>query len=148
MCFFHRRLRELSVSDCKIEIISFDGKDAGNLFTSLKKLNISSNRLACWIDIAELRFLSQLTDLNLKGNPILTGGGDYAASFNQVLGRLSGLTKLNGELVTEAMYQEAEKYYVKIAFRESTRKGQEKDFAASHPRFNDLLQSQYFFRMQ
>jgi hypothetical protein len=139
--FLHHRLRELSVSDCKIEIISFDGKDAGKLFPSLKKLNISSNKLTCWIDVSELRFLTQITDLNLKGNPVIAGAADYAASFNQVLGRLSGLTKLNGEQVTEAMYQEAEKYYVKIAFRESVRKGPGKEFDSSHPRFNELLQS-------
>lgn len=137
------RLRELSVSECKIEIISFEGMDAGCLFTSLKKLNLSHNLMDSWIDVAELRQLSALNDLNLKGNPVITGGADYAASFNLVLGRLSGLVKLNGELVSEEMYREAEKYYVKVAFRESTRQGSEKEFEASHPRFKDLLQSEF-----
>lgn len=131
------------MSDCKIEIISFEGKYAGSLFPSLTKLNVSSNRMDSWIDIAELRHLNRLNDLNLKGNPVVSSGDDYAASFNLVLGRLSGLQKLNGELVTEAMYKEAEKYYVRVAFRESTRTGPGKEFDASHPRFGDLLQSQF-----
>lgn len=117
--------------------------DAGCMFTSLKKLNVSHNRLDSWIDVAELRHLKALSDLNLKGNPVITGGADYAASFNLVLGRLSGLVKLNGEVVTEEMYREAEKYYVKVAFKESTRKGSEQEFEASHPRFKDLMQSQF-----
>lgn len=141
--FAAHSLRELSISECKIEIISFEEMDTGCLFTSLKKLNVSHNLLDSWIDVAELRHLTALNDLNLKGNPILTTGADYAASFNLVLGRLSGLVKLNGELVSEEMYREAEKYYVKVAFKDSTRQGSEKEFEASHPRLKDLLQSEF-----
>lgn len=135
------RLRELNVSECQIELISMEGKSG--LFPSLKKLNLSSNKVDSWIDVAELRHLRSLNDLNLKGNPVIAGVADYAASFNLVLGRLSGLVKLNGELVSEMMYREAEKYYVKVACKESTKASPGKEFEAAHPRLKDLLQSEF-----
>lgn len=127
-------------------MVSFD--DAGDsdatrdhIFPALKKLNLSGNELDSWIDVSELRRLTGLQEVNLKGNPLITRHTDYASTFNQVLGRLSGLVKLNGEQVTEEMYREAEKYYLKLAFKESMQRDSEKDFAALHPRFRDLLQS-------
>lgn len=130
-------------------MVSFDGagdSDAGRqgepIFAALKKLNLSGNQLDSWIDVSELRRLTGLQEVNLKGNPLITRHTDYASVFNQVLGRLSGLVKLNGEQVTEEMYREAEKYYLKLAFKDSRRHDTEKDFAALHPRFRDLLQSE------
>ena len=113
------------------------------MFASLKKLNVSHNRVESWIDVAELRQLRALDDLNLKGNPVIAGVADYATSFNLVLGRLTGLVKLNGEVVSEEMYREAEKYYFKVAFKESTKCSPGKEFHASHPRFKDLLQGEF-----
>ena len=108
------------------------------LFARLEKLNLSRNQLQSWVDVAELRRLPALQDLNLKGNPIFASCTDYAAAFNLVLGRVPRLLKLNGEQVTEDLYHEAEKYYVKVAFKESRLK--DPDFEAANPRFQQLLQ--------
>ena len=122
-------------------MIAFE--EGENLFPNLKKLNVSSNKLDCWIDVVELRKLPSLTDLNLKGNPILTHDSDYAAAFNQVLGRLAGLVKLNGEQLTPEMYREAEKYYLKCAHKEFIEfpvSGEVKDFTSLHPRYHELVE--------
>ena len=87
-----------------------------------------------------------LIDLNLKGNPILTQEKDYAKAFNLILGRVGKLTKLNNEMVTDEIFQEAEKYYLKVSYQEFIKDPsnyESLEWKNNHPRFFKLVDSKY-----
>lgn len=132
--FFHR-LKSLNLSDCQITTVSFEK----NLFKSLEKLNISNNKLESWRDIAQFNLLPCLTDLNVKGNPVVCREEDYVRAFNLVLGRVAGLKHLNLEKITEEMVNEAERYYLRTTIKEGVKSDQE--WIDANPSFHELVKS-------
>lgn len=91
-----KKLQHLQLDFCKIEKI--DLKDCPDLFSNLKQLNLSNNRIANWSDIAELGLFTKLTDLSVRDNPLYYGK-ESDLVFNYIIGILPYLKILNKQPV-------------------------------------------------
>lgn len=138
-------LSELLLSDCQIKSIFFEAVDGNktNLFQSLKKLSLAGNQLESWRDIAELNKLKTLKDLNVRYNPVTAVNAieDYESIVNLVIARVSGLTKVNHEEISEAIENEAAKFYVKKYYFEYHNKSNPSEWSLHHPRWSELIES-------
>ena len=91
-------LRELWVSYNQLEKLAGVEK-----CVQLRVLYASNNRLKDWAEVARLAALPQLEDLLLVGNPLQAehrDAGTLPTYRQNVLRRLPGLKKLDGELVS------------------------------------------------
>lgn len=150
-CFtnkFHCSLKELLLSDCQISSIFFeaDVERKTNLFQSLEQLSLAGNQLKIWRDIAELNKLKSLKDLNVKNNPVTAVNcmEDYEAIVNLVIARVSGLTKVNHEEISDGIEKEAAKYYVKKYYLDY-HNSENHEWHLNHPRWSELIESKLCF---
>lgn len=95
-------LEDLKLVDCFIDSIYFENKFSElkkvPIFTKLRVLDLKSNQLKEWKDIANLSKLISLQELMVKGNPLFQNlSFDHA--FNFVLAMIEGLKKLNKQEV-------------------------------------------------
>lgn len=144
-------LQELNLSGCEIKTTTFPPFSTASvmmklpMFQKLEKLNISSNFIETWIDIAQFNQLPALKDLNVKSNPVMKDAKDYESAFNLIIGRIGNLVKLNNEIITPKSRQEGERYYLNVAQQEllDTKADQDSiEWKASHPRFTELIKSE------
>lgn len=111
----------------------------------MQTLSLAGNQLTSWRDIAELNKLKSLKVLNVKNNPITAVNAieDYESVVNLVLARVSGLSKVNNEEISEAIEKEAAKYYVKKYYVEYHSKAGDSEWHLHHPRWAELIESEY-----
>lgn len=103
---------------------------------------MAENQLQSWRDIAELNKLKSLKELNVKNNPITAVNcmEDYEAIVNLVIARVSGLTKVNHEEISEGIEKEAAKFYVKKYYLDYHKNGNQ-EWHLTHPRWSELIES-------
>ena len=96
------KLEKLEVNSCSIKSISFgnnvENTDKCDLFPALNFLDLSGNLINDWKSIAQLNRLRNLSDLRMHHIP-LYDTNQYGSIFNCIISRISGLQKLNQELV-------------------------------------------------
>lgn len=97
LCNFSNRLTCLKLVNCGIESVEIDENE--NLFLSLKHLDLKTNRLNSWKDIANLNKLPALEELIVRDNPLFEDMNfDY--TFNFVLSIVGRLKYLNRQQVS------------------------------------------------
>ncbi|RIA87419.1 hypothetical protein C1645_286960 [Glomus cerebriforme] len=108
----------------------------GDAFPKLRYLNISENKIGDWKSIDELNKFLSLRELKIKKNPFLESEKLDEAHVS-IIGRIKGLTMLNGSIVSSGDRVDAERFYLKLCV-----KGMEppEEIGKNHPRFKELCE--------
>ncbi|KAI8083086.1 uncharacterized protein BX664DRAFT_339788 [Halteromyces radiatus] len=105
-----------------------------NTFTQLAFLRIDRNQLQAWTNFDILDQLPSLVKLRCHENPIFKDL-HVEESAAQIIGRIHGLTTLNGNTITDRERIDLERFYLKLC----TRDGDTPESIKSlHPRFLQL----------
>ncbi|KAJ6217180.1 hypothetical protein RDWZM_008337 [Blomia tropicalis] len=139
------KLEKLEVNSCSIKSISFgnnvENTDKCDLFPALNFLDLSGNLINDWKSIAQLNRLRNLSDLRMHHIP-LYDTNQYGSIFNCIISRISGLQKLNQELITKEKRIDGEKYYLRIIYPEFLQQNDSvsrEKFFEENPCFQNLL---------
>ncbi|KAI8060555.1 hypothetical protein BC940DRAFT_350534 [Gongronella butleri] len=103
-------------------------------FREIVFLRVDHNQLTEWHHIDQLDALPQLNRLRCHDNPV-SKGLPLEEAMAQVVGRVHGLTTLNGNTISPKERVDLERFYLKVC----TRDGQTHDeIKKKHPRYSAL----------
>jgi tubulin-specific chaperone E len=141
-------LRSLHLSDNALEGTrapggeATDGAETDSGFAALEALHLSGNHIGDWAEIDRLNCFPRLTGLRFVANPLTRGMGQSEAR-QIIIGRVRGLTRLNGADVSRREREEAEKSYLRRVARElanaaAQSEDQAREVRGRHPRYEEL----------
>ncbi|KAG2220549.1 hypothetical protein INT45_004155 [Circinella minor] len=124
-----------------LEILYLNGNKIPNIepisegmFSNLIFLRIEDNLLSQWSSWDMLNVLPSLKKLRSKGNPLFkeTNAEDFAP---HVVGRVKGLTVIDGNTLTGRERMDLERYYLKLCTRDAST---HEEISKIHPRYKEL----------
>ncbi|GLG94418.1 Tubulin-specific chaperone E [Gryllus bimaculatus] len=142
-------LESLNVCNTGLIEINFPVEESGNkteLFSSLKQLYLTTNKIQKWESVSELDKLKQLEELRFHENPVLYRE-NHETSRQLVIARIGRLQKLNGIVITPEERKGAEYDYLKKHGQEWIDMNKKENvkilmenFVLAHPRYPALIQ--------
>ncbi|XP_067130971.1 tubulin-specific chaperone E [Centruroides vittatus] len=144
------RLEKLIADNSKLSGVTLPAisSTTETLFSNLKCLYLTNNKLSEWKDIAELHKLKNLEELKVKGNPVMSLE-TLETSHQFVIARLPSLKYLNGLTITKEDRRGAELDYLKKYCEQWLKSGGHRDpklnkpsceFLNEHPTYLKLLE--------
>ncbi|CAG8530518.1 4923_t:CDS:10 [Paraglomus occultum] len=124
-------LEVLFLTTNKLDKIVYPSNDA---FPKLRFLIVSENKIADWTSVDELNKFPALKELRIKNNPFLDGVKPTESNAS-LIGRVKGLTMLNGSTITLGDRADAERYYLRLCVREFKTP---EEIEKVHPRYKEL----------
>lgn len=127
-------LKVLDLSRCHIEELHIN-KDVRVNLQNLETLNISYNQINDWISVSHLNDLPKLTHLICNENPFFIL---HPAAKLVVIARISKLSMLNREPISNSIRRDAEVYYMRQIHKEYQLHTAD-EFNKLHPRYSELV---------
>ncbi|XP_053210943.1 tubulin-specific chaperone E-like [Panonychus citri] len=134
-----KKLTTLKLVNCDIESVVINRDE--NLFPNLIHLDLKSNRIQLWKDIANLNNLPSLEELIIRDNPLFEEiNFDYA--FNFVLSIIGNLKILNRAKITNNLRKDGEIHYLRFYYLKYLRSIENGDrtFLEDNPRYLHILE--------
>ncbi|CAG8637274.1 10579_t:CDS:10 [Paraglomus brasilianum] len=107
-----------------------------NAFPKLRLLILDENKIADWTNVDELNKFPALKELRIKNNPF-SDGVKQSESNASLIGRVKGLTMLNGSTIAPGDRADAERYYLRLCVREFKTP---EEIEKKHPRYKELCE--------
>ncbi|KAI9347411.1 translation initiation factor eIF3 subunit-domain-containing protein [Zopfochytrium polystomum] len=141
-------LESLYINDNHIDEVNIpEPREPLVLFTNLRQLNMSANKISGWKSVHAFNHVPRLRELRLKDNPVLASSGSTGlAATDLLIARIGQVTFINGSAVTARTRLDAELYYLNYVVRlhpdlasETPSDKSLKSVELDHPRFPALV---------
>ncbi|CAG8569176.1 769_t:CDS:10, partial [Dentiscutata heterogama] len=131
-------LETLFLNNNLIERIFYTKENENNKgFSKLRYLNVNENKISDWNSIDELNKFPSLNELRIKKNPFLDNEKLTEANMS-LIGRVKGLSVLNGSIISPGDRVDAERFYLRICVKDLKKTPEE--IEKEHPRFKELCE--------
>ncbi|GBC01469.1 hypothetical protein RclHR1_00420031 [Rhizophagus clarus] len=131
-------LEILIVNNNAIDRIYYPNENS-NAFPKLRFLNIRENKIGDWKSVDELNKFPSLHELRIKKNPFLddTSNKKIEEAHMSIIGRIKGLTMLNGSIISSGDRVNAERFYLGLCVKDMKPL---EEIEENHPRFKELCE--------
>ncbi|EXX52298.1 uncharacterized protein OCT59_005737 [Rhizophagus irregularis] len=131
-------LEILFVNNNAIDRIYYPSEN-GDAFSKLRYLNISENKIDDWKSVDELNKFPSLHELRIKKNPFIkdTNKEKMEEAHISIIGRIKGLTTLNGSIISLGDRINAERFYLGLCVKDMKPL---EEVEKNHPRFKELCE--------
>ncbi|CAB4413029.1 unnamed protein product, partial [Rhizophagus irregularis] len=131
-------LEILFVNNNAIDQIYYPSEN-GDAFPKLRYLNISENKIDDWKSVDELNKFPSLHELRIKKNPFIkdTNKEKMEEAHISIIGRIKGLTTLNGSITSLGDRINAERFYLGLCVKDMKPL---EEVEKNHPRFKELCE--------
>ncbi|CAG8825175.1 26772_t:CDS:10, partial [Gigaspora margarita] len=133
-------METLFLNNNLIEHIFYTKENENNKgFSKLRYLNVSENKISDWNSIDELNKFPSLNELRIKKNQFLESKYEKLAEANMsIIGRIKGLSVLNGSIISSGDRVDAERFYLRTCVKDLKKTPEE--IEKEHPRFKELCE--------